>query len=628
MSYKHLAEALLLGRPYFGAALRARQGVAERHQYFLPVVSTFGRGGSPLEVLEVGSWAGASTVTWTLALREAGREGKVTCVDPWEPYFEVEEESGQHYRQMNAAAAEGLISRLFEHNLRATGVAEMVEARRGTSRQVLPGFPPDRFDIVYIDGSHAFEDAAFDIREAKRLLRDGGVICGDDLEIEACALPGDELPVAIESNRDYIFSESARKWYHPGVTGAVAREFPAVAVWNGFWAVRRCGAGWVPFVLDPTGLHVPAHLQELEGTCRLVESTADYDLVEAGGRYFGVARTIGSVDLFEEMLGDRALPPVLLAGDSLEAVRREVKAMSPSGTASSSPVLTGSYRGFNLVTYGGRTYALRQSLGPVDVTEGETELRRRFGNNDILVSDSSDIVRVGIDAIASTEELAALRAEMAAIRAEAAIREKTMQELRSGLDAISDPLQFDEIRTAIQELRSGLDGIWQQHRSEAAIRETTMQELRSGLDGISQQHRLVARQVSLLQYGPGDPGKPCLAGDHRGFTLVHYQGRVYGLRKPLDPTEVQWNDLELAHAGANEAISGYSVDGVCARIDILEDARELHAELASLDQELLATNSRLTEGLRQANAALQTSARDLERLARNWPNRFLRRFSK
>src|SRR5580704_771384 len=109
MSYKRLAEALLLGKPYFDTALRARQGILERHQYFLGVVSSFPRHGHGLEILEIGSWAGASTVTWTLALRQAERAGKVTCVDAWEPYFEVDKDSGEHYQQMNAAATDGLI---------------------------------------------------------------------------------------------------------------------------------------------------------------------------------------------------------------------------------------------------------------------------------------------------------------------------------------------------------------------------------------------------------------------------------------------------------------------------------------------------------------------------------------
>jgi len=156
---------------------------------------------------------------------------------------------------------------------------------------------------------------------------------------------------------------------------------------------------------------------------------------------------------------------------------------------------------------------------------------------------------------------------------------------------------------------------------------TMMQDIRSDLDAISHQQRLVARQVSLLQYGPGDPQKPCLAGEHRGFSLVHYQARVYGLRKPLEPNEAQLAEL-LACNGTRDLIAGHSLDGVRARIDVAEDARELHAELASLDQELLAIDSRLSEGLLQASATLQANARDLERLARSWPNRIFGRFSK
>ena len=651
MSYKRLTEALLLGKPYFGAALRATQGVIERHQYFLPVVSSFPRRRLLLEILEIGSWAGASTITWTLALREAGREGKVTCVDPWEAYFEVDKDSGQHYRQMNAAATGGLITRLFKHNLRAAGVAEMVEVRRGTSRNILPAFPESSFDIIYIDGSHRFEDVTFDIREAKRLLRDGGVICGDDLEVEASALSEDELQKAIASNRDYVSSEIPPCSYHPGVTGAVAKEFPAVAVWNGFWAVRRSRARWAPAALDLTGLHMPDHLEAPSGVCRLVESTANYNLVEAGGRYFAVAKALGSVNLFEELLGDRALPPVLLEADSLEAVRREAEAMT-SSSSTAAAVLIGSYRGFNLVAYEGRAYALREALGSVNVTEGEAELRRRFGPNNILVADGPDVAKVRIDAIATSEELDALRAEVATIRSEAATRERTQADLATAAQAAGDRLETLEtqlqtrasqadLATAAQAAGDRLETLETQLRTHAASASdaaaaqraqvdkirTKLQDLRSDLDAISRQHQLVARQVSILQYGPGDPQKPCLAGEHRGFSLVHYQGRVYGVRKPFEPDEAQLNEL-LAGNGTSDVISGHSVDGVRARIDVLEDARELYAELASLDQELLATDSRQTEGLRQANATLQAYARDLERLARSWPNWVFGRFSK
>src|ERR1035441_1363402 len=156
MSYRTLAEAVLAGRPYFGPALCAMQGVPERHQYFLPTVTEVARRreGPALDVLEIGSWAGASAVTWAMAVREAGASGTVTCVDPWLPYFNADNEQERTYRDMNNAAREGLIAQLFEHNIRCAGVADMVRSRRGYSRNVLPDLPSGQFDIVYRSEEH------------------------------------------------------------------------------------------------------------------------------------------------------------------------------------------------------------------------------------------------------------------------------------------------------------------------------------------------------------------------------------------------------------------------------------------------------------------------------------------
>jgi len=736
MSYKNLAEALLLRKPYFGTALRARQGVLERHQYFLPVVSSIPRERDPLEALEIGSWAGASTVSWALALQEAGRNGKVICVDPWDPYFEVGTDSTPHYRQMNQAAEQGLIFSLFKHNIHAAGVADMVEVRRGTSRAILPDLAEDAFDIVYIDGSHLFEDVSFDIRQAKRLARDGGVVCGDDLEIEAAALGKSELDEGIASKGDYVFSDRTQCWYHPGVTGAVAREFEEVAVWNGFWAVRRSGTRWEPASLDLTDLHMPPHLDEASPACRLLESTPDYNLVEAGGRYFAISNTLGPVDLFEELLGERALPPVLLSGDSLEAVRRasELK----SWAALSSPVLMESYRGFNLVAYAGRIYALRQSLGRVNVTDGEVELRRRFGSDQVVVAESAELAKIRIDALVTNEELATLRADLSGLRSDLESRTETTGksqadltaaiqstgELLEGLErqlrtcapqtdltaaiqaatermdgleallrtrasetdlagavqvagermeALEEQLEDRASRAdlaaaaqnfmaridhleerlrnyasrgdlviAAQSVTERVDALGQKiERQEASISQNAsaqqrqidetrvaMVDLQSRLESVSRQSQLVGHQVSILQNGPGDPHKPCVAGEHRDFTLVHFQGRVYGLRRPLDPTEVTRGESELMAHANGQVVIGHSVDGVRARIDLLEAARELEAEIDSLQQAIQSTDFRLTEGLREANSALQATRRDLEQQAQRRPNRLFGRLSR
>ncbi|PYS32230.1 MAG: hypothetical protein DMG14_35065, partial [Acidobacteria bacterium] len=76
MSYRALCEALLKGEPYAGSALQALQGDPERQRYFRPVVKSAAELlSSPLDILEIGCWAGVSTISWGMALRDLQIEG-------------------------------------------------------------------------------------------------------------------------------------------------------------------------------------------------------------------------------------------------------------------------------------------------------------------------------------------------------------------------------------------------------------------------------------------------------------------------------------------------------------------------------------------------------------------------
>ena len=227
-SYRELSEALLKGKPYFGPALESAQGFASRHQYFLPALKRSRASG---DILEIGSWAGASAVIWAAALKSTGSPGRLVCVDPWLPYFDLKANGAKVYAAMNHAAERGLVLPLFRHNLRAAGVTDIVDVRIGTSKQILPAIPDASFALIYIDGSHAFEDVLYDIQQAKRLIKPGGAICGDDLERQAKDMAPETLAADVQSGRDYI-------GYHPGVTAAVAKELTSVTVWDGFWMVE------------------------------------------------------------------------------------------------------------------------------------------------------------------------------------------------------------------------------------------------------------------------------------------------------------------------------------------------------------------------------------------------------
>jgi len=330
VSYPRLAEALLQGRPYFGQALLALQGDPDRHRYFLPVVRVLAASlARALEILEVGSWVGASAVSWAKALEEAGCGGSVTCIDTWATYFDMTKESRRHYVEMDEAARSGAALRLFLHNIRASGVDGAVRHQVGDSRKVLANLASDSFDLVYLDGSHAFEVVRSDIVHAKRLVRSGGVLCGDDLELQLAEIERTPHEASLASGLDYVQAANGRS-YHPGVTEAVALELGKVSAWNGFWAVRKGARGWDPIDLDLQGARLPRHIEMELGAkqIEIVAETPAFNLLRCGPeRYVALAKSLGPVEPLVERLGERDLGSVVFVGRTLDEVRAKISAV-------------------------------------------------------------------------------------------------------------------------------------------------------------------------------------------------------------------------------------------------------------------------------------------------------------
>jgi predicted O-methyltransferase YrrM len=346
MSYRELCEALLNREPYAGSALRALQGDPERQRYFLPVVKAASEFlSSPLHILEIGSWAGVSTISWGVALKHLQLEGAITCVDPWVPYFDTTINSTDVYREMNESAGTNLIYKLFEHNIASAGLHNVVNVKKATSREVLPELPAATWAIIYIDGSHTYEDVTFDIRQAKRLLRDGGILCGDDLELESAQLDPSELGDAVRTGQDFVLSRSTQRYYHPGVTAAVAEAIGKVYVRDGFWAVRVFSDRYVQVELDLESATVPSHISKF-------------------------------ITNIPQLLDD-----------------------------SSPPRIVDVHLGFNIVRFQNKMYGLRQAIGEVDVTSGEDALRNRYSHRDLLIGTSVDEIKTRIDILELAQEM-------------------------------------------------------------------------------------------------------------------------------------------------------------------------------------------------------------------------------
>ena len=261
LSYLRYKKCLRSNLPYFGPYMSAKQGNPVRHAYMNQVVKQecMIRGDRPFRVFEIGSWAGGSAITWAQAIKSHHRgNGVVVCVDPWEPSPNLKGNQGKHYRRMTEALASGAIFRLFVHNIRASGQNDIVYPVKAPAEQILPFFSAGQFDMVFVDGDHHYSSVSRDLKNCMPLVADGGILCGDDLELQLSQVDVSHLHRMLEV--DYIQDPKTGKWFHPGVALAVNEMFGEVTAWSGFWAMRRHGSGWKGVSLNVPDPRIPGHL--------------------------------------------------------------------------------------------------------------------------------------------------------------------------------------------------------------------------------------------------------------------------------------------------------------------------------------------------------------------------------
>ena len=320
-------------KPYFGRIMRASQGSPIRHAYMQAQVELEcrGRGGKPYHILEIGSWAGGSAITWADAIRRYnGGKGSVVCIDPWQPYFKPEAfsdiEDVNQYNEMADALANDKIYNLFLHNIRSSGNSDIVKPVRGYSRELLPAFEDGFFDLIFVDGAHDYENVKEDLKSVARVVREGGIVCGDDLELQIADM--DIEYARSNKHRDYIQDAVTRVWFHPGVSLAIGEYFGDVSSWEGFWSMRKRGDCWekpAPESFHGCVVQVPVHLKHLSSICvvpELVESEyKGYNILLWGHTYCALALSLGNVyvtELPEDQLLDFLKDRTYLIGASLE----------------------------------------------------------------------------------------------------------------------------------------------------------------------------------------------------------------------------------------------------------------------------------------------------------------------
>lgn len=301
LEQRYYEDCISNGKPYFGPILGSSQGLPVRHAYMRALVrdECQNRNDKALHILEIGSWAGGSTITWANALRSYnGGRGFVVCIDPWRPYFDPNDYSdlpdfGQYAVMADALRSEKIYE-LFMHNIRSSGNEELVVPFRGKSSDLLGFLRDSRFDLIFVDGAHDYSNVMLDIVNSVRLISEGGIICGDDLELQTSEL---NIQYAEQNkNKDYVLDPQENRWYHPGVSLAVGEFFGEVSAWEGFWAMRRENGAWKKLNLNADESQIPEHM-EARLPHLVEEGYKGFNIVRYSGSYYALAMSIGPFDL-------------------------------------------------------------------------------------------------------------------------------------------------------------------------------------------------------------------------------------------------------------------------------------------------------------------------------------------
>jgi len=214
-----------------------------------------------LQILEIGSWVGASALSWAQGLKiHNDAQGTITCVDAWKPFFNRETHQDDVYIKMEQALSSDTAYQLFSHNINTIPNTITCQHLRGKADNILPLLRENTFDIIFIDADHAYTPVLKDINHSLALVKDGGIICGDDLNLQLHEVDQDNTKKHAEA--DFIKDPQTGRNHHPGVTLAVGEIFGKVSTWGGFWAMQKQGDTWVKISMKDMPVHYPEHFPE------------------------------------------------------------------------------------------------------------------------------------------------------------------------------------------------------------------------------------------------------------------------------------------------------------------------------------------------------------------------------
>jgi predicted O-methyltransferase YrrM len=134
----------------------------------------------PKTIIEVGSWKGQSTTSMAQACKKLGLRSKIYCVDTWLGADEFWPGTPDHNLYLKYGYPS--VYYRFLSNVYHCGVQDIIVPVPMPSKMGARYLKKNNViaDLIYIDGSHEYEDVISDIDSYLPLVRKGGIFFGDD----------------------------------------------------------------------------------------------------------------------------------------------------------------------------------------------------------------------------------------------------------------------------------------------------------------------------------------------------------------------------------------------------------------------------------------------------------------
>lgn len=157
--------------------------------FWLAAIEEAGLHKRPIEALEIGSWEGLSAHFTLHTLPTA----HLTCVDMWDT-------TDAFYASVARASGEAIerIETKFDANL--VPFIARLSKYKGPSISFFAAHPErERYDLIYVDGSHHVDDVLVDAVRSFELLKVGGILILDDYFWQRYDNPVDNPAAAINA---------------------------------------------------------------------------------------------------------------------------------------------------------------------------------------------------------------------------------------------------------------------------------------------------------------------------------------------------------------------------------------------------------------------------------------------